>query len=199
MTLRTVEPSPTAVVPATTTWTEFPRLCAVLLDQVWAFLRSDAPMGLWTHGHNVMLYQDDVPHVEVGVQVTGTFDPHGQVVPSTLPGGPAATATHIGPIAGIGDTHRAVCDWATANGYTLTRQRWEIYGDPDPATNAVEVEVYWSLMAPQRGLIHERWYLFWGLAIYCCHHGKPSSHGTPSCATSCAPATAHSPSRSFAI
>ena len=151
VTLRTVEPSPTAVVPATTTWAEFPRLWVVLLDQVWAFLRSDAPVGLWTHGHNIMLYQDDVPHVEVGVQVTADFDPHGQVVPSTLPGGPAATATHIGPIAQIGDAHRAVCDWATANGYTLTRRRWEIYGDPDPATNAVEVEVYWSLMAPQRG------------------------------------------------
>jgi effector-binding domain-containing protein len=149
VTLRTVEPSPTAVVPATTTWTEFPRLWGVLLDQVWAFLRSDdAPVGLWTSGHNIMLYEDDVPHVEVGVQVTAAFEPHGQVVPSTLPAGPVATATHIGPIADIGDTHRAVCDWALTNGHALTGRRWEIYGDPDPATNAVDVEVYWSLMAP---------------------------------------------------
>jgi len=39
-----------------------------------------------------------------------------------------------------------------------SRRRWEIYGDPDPATNAVEVEVYWSLNAssgadPRTGLV----------------------------------------------
>ena len=145
--LRTMRPSPTAVVPATTTWTEFPRLWGDLLGQVWTFLRGAAPAGLWTDGHNVMLYQDDVPHVEVGVQVTRAFAPHGLVVPSTLPGDLVATARHSGPVAEIGETHGAVCDWAAAEGYPLTRRRWEVYGDPDPATHEFDVEVYWSLMA----------------------------------------------------
>ncbi len=81
-----------------------------------------------------MLYKDHVPNVEVGVQVSGSFDPAGRVVASTLPGGLVATATHTGAIAKIGDTHQAVCVWSKANGYRLAGPRWEIYGDPDPST-----------------------------------------------------------------
>ena len=68
-----------------------------MLDQVWRFLR-EAPGDLSKDGHNVMLYEDDRPTVEVGVQVNGSFEPHGSVVPSMLPGGLVATATHTGPI-----------------------------------------------------------------------------------------------------
>jgi effector-binding domain-containing protein len=94
-----------------------------------------------------MLYKDDVPNVEVGVQVSGTFAPAGDVVASTLPGGLVATATHTGPIAKIGVTHHAVCEWSKSNGYRLAGRRWEIYGDPDPATGDFDVDVFWSLVA----------------------------------------------------
>jgi hypothetical protein len=116
VTVKTVGPTPTAVVAAATTWAEFPKTWGPMLDQVWSFLRSNAPEGLYQHGHNVMLYQDDVPHVEVGVQVTGSFAPAGPVVASALPGGLVATATHTGPMARIGDTHQAVREWSEANG-----------------------------------------------------------------------------------
>ena len=148
VTAKTVEPTPTAVVAAATTWAEFPKMWRPMLDEVWSYLRSDAGEGLYKHGHNIMLYKDDVPNVEVGVQVSGSFAPRGPVVSSTLPGGLAATATHTGPIASIGDTHHAVCAWSTANGYRLAGTRWDIYGDPDPSTGAFDVEVYWSLAAP---------------------------------------------------
>jgi effector-binding domain-containing protein len=148
VTVRTVEPAPTAVVAAETTWAEFPTVWAPMLDQVWSFLRGGAAEGLYRHGHNIMLYKDDVPSVEVGVQVTGSFDPAGPVVPSLLPGGLVATATHTGPIAGIGGTHEAVRQWSTVNGYRLAGPRWEIYGDPDPSTGDFDVQVFWSLVAP---------------------------------------------------
>jgi len=144
----TVDPTPTAVVAAATTWAEFPKLWGPMLDEVWGFLRGGAPAGLYTHGHNIMLYKDDVPHVEVGVQVTGPFAAAGPVVASALPGGLAATATHTGPIAGIGGTHQAVAEWSTANGYRLAGPRWEIYGDPDSSTGHFDVQVFWSLVAP---------------------------------------------------
>src|ERR1700690_2413132 len=127
VTVTTVEPTPTAVVAAAATWAEFPKLWGPMLDQVWSFLRGDAPAGLYQHGHNIMLYQDDVPNVEVGGQVSGSFAPAGQVVASPLPGGLVATATHTGPIAKIGDTHQAVCEWSKAKGYPLPGPHWEIY------------------------------------------------------------------------
>ena len=99
---KTIEPTPTAVVAAATTWAEFPSRWRPMLDEVWSFLRGGAPEGLYQHGHNIMLYKDDVPNIEVGVQVNGSFAPAGRVVASVLPGGLAATATHTGPIANIG-------------------------------------------------------------------------------------------------
>jgi effector-binding domain-containing protein len=120
-----------------------------MLDQVWAFLRGGgAPDGLYRGGHNVMLYRDDAPNVEVGVQVAGPFEPVGPVVPSSLPGGLVATATHAGPPSALAGTHQAVRAWAESNGQRATGQRWEVYGDPDPATGDFEVQVFWSLAAP---------------------------------------------------
>ena len=148
VTVKTVSPTPTAVVAAAVTWAEFPKMWGPMLDKVWSFLRSDAPEGLYRRGHNVMLYKDDVPNVEIGVQVSGPFAPAGQVVASTLPGGLVATATHTGEIVKIGDTHKAVSEWSTANGYQLAGPRWEIYSDPDPSTGHFDVEVFWSLVAP---------------------------------------------------
>lgn len=148
VTLKAVDPTPTAVVTAATTWAEFPSLWHPMLDQVWSFLRGSAPEGLWRHGHNIMLYKDDAPNVEVGVQVTGSFDPRGPVVPSSLPGGLVAAATHYGPVARIGETHDAVRGWAKANGHRPAGPRWEIYRDPDPSTGNFAVEVMW-LVAPE--------------------------------------------------
>ena len=104
------------MVAAAATWAEFPKKWGPMLDKVWSFLRGDAPEELCKQGHNIMLYKDDVPNVEVGVQVSGSFDPAGHVVASALPGGLVATATHTGAIARIGDTHQAVASGARRTG-----------------------------------------------------------------------------------
>ena len=134
----------TAVVKADTTWREFGTLWRTLLDDVWAFVHGTP--GLWTGGHNVMLYRHNVPGVEVavevGVQVTGPFDAAGRVVPSILPAGEAATAVHTGSPAEIGETHAAVRAWCIAQRREMTGVSWEIYGDPDPRTGHFDVTVY---------------------------------------------------------
>jgi len=138
---------PTAVVKANTTWREFPTLWRPMLDDVWAFLRA-AP-GLRTDGHNVMLYRSGPSAgqvaVEVGVQVTKSFEAAGRVVPSTLPTGEAATTVHAGAPSEIGDAHDAVLAWCAAQRREVTGIRWEIYGDPDPRTGHFDVAVYWQL------------------------------------------------------
>jgi hypothetical protein len=50
VTVKSVEPTPTAVVAAAATWAEFPKMWRPMLDKVWSFLRGDAPEGLYTHG-----------------------------------------------------------------------------------------------------------------------------------------------------
>jgi effector-binding domain-containing protein len=144
----TVEARPTAVVAQTTTWAEFPKLWGQLLGQVYEFVRPRPELAsrdgdeLW---QNVMLYKDQQPDVEVGVLVSGPFQAEGPVIPSALPAGEVATATHRGDYAKLGVTHEAVRDYAAAHGRELAGACWEIYGHARPDPSEAETEVFWLL------------------------------------------------------
>jgi effector-binding domain-containing protein len=115
----------TAVVALTTTWAEFPHQWSALLDEVWRTARASSAID---PGRNVMLYLDDRPAVEVGVETTRPFEPIGRVVCSELPRGRALTATHRGRYEDLGVTHAAVVAECGLRGLTCVGPRWEIYG-----------------------------------------------------------------------
>jgi len=132
--------APTAVIRETTTWERFPTLWSELLDEVWGYVRGAGVQA----GRNVMVYLDDVPNVEVGVELDGDLAaPSGRVVASALPEGRAATTVARGaPSAeGIAAAHAAVIEWCDANGHARTGVRWEVYDhwrdDPDSFETAV--------------------------------------------------------------
>lgn len=131
---------PTAVIPATTTWQEFPTVWPALLGEVWTCLNAG---GIGSGCRNVMLYLDDVPHVEVGVLLAQPCPLTGGVVASELPAGRVATTVHRGSYAGLADAHRAVHE----QGLPLAGPRWEVYGPhrDDPAE--VWTEVHYLLAA----------------------------------------------------
>jgi effector-binding domain-containing protein len=145
VTERSVSERPTAVIAATTTWAEYPSLWRELLDEIWRVARADDAI---VPGRNVMLYKDDVPNVEVGVEVAQPFAAVGRVVPSTLPAGHVAATLHRGPFEEVGAAHGTVVDWCERNGLRRTGVRWEVYGHwnedaPDP-----QVEVFHLLAGP---------------------------------------------------
>ena len=92
-----------------------------------------------------MLYWDDMPHVEVGVELHVPCPLTGRVAASTLPAGRVAMTVHRGPYAGLAAAHRAVLDWCAAQGRRPAGPRWEVYGPhrDDPAE--VWTEVYYLL------------------------------------------------------
>jgi effector-binding domain-containing protein len=144
----TVEARPTAVVAQTTTWPEFPKLWGSLLGQVYEFVRPRPELATGDgdeRWQNVMLYKDQRPDVEVGVLVSGAFQGQGGVIPSALPSGEVATATHRGDYAELGVTHDAVREYAAAHGRELAGPCWEIYGHARPDPNESETEVFWLL------------------------------------------------------
>jgi effector-binding domain-containing protein len=133
---------PTAVVPRATTWDEFPSLWVELLDEVYRFVRAG---GATQDGQNVMVYLDDSPRVEVGVEVTGPFTSDGPVVSSTVPAGLAATTVHRGSYDGLGDTHLAIREWCAEHGHQLSGVRWEVYGDWREDPDDLETQIYYLL------------------------------------------------------
>ena len=140
--LTTVAPLPTAVVPAATTWDEFPTLWPQLLGEVWDCLRAG---GIHRGCRNVMLYLDDVPNVEVGVLLDQPCPLTGRVRAAALPAGTAATTVHRGPFQDVGQAHDAVVGWCAAHGHRLRGIRWEIYGPHDDDSTRQWTEVSWLL------------------------------------------------------
>jgi effector-binding domain-containing protein len=136
------------VVAQTTTWQEFPELWGQLLGQVYEIVRPRPELATG-HGEelwqNVMLYKDQRPDVEVGVLVSEPFQAEGLVIPSALPAGEVATATHRGDYAKLGVTHQAVRDYAAARGREFAGPCWEIYGHAPPDPSQAETEVFWLL------------------------------------------------------
>lgn len=146
--LVTVAARPTAVVAATTTWSEFPKLWGALLEQVYEFVRARPELAAGTGSErwqNVMLYRDQRPDVEVGVLVSQPFQPEGSVTLSALPAGEVVAATHRGDYAKLGVTHEAVRSYAAAHGRELAGPCWEIYGHAPPDPREAETEVFWLL------------------------------------------------------
>jgi hypothetical protein len=132
-------PTPTAVIATSTTWDEFPALWPTLLDEVWQAIRAAGARA----GRNIMLYRDQRPAVEVGVELEGPFTPAGRVTVSSLPGGLTATTTAPGPPTrdGIGAAHKRVIDRCDAHGHRRTGVLWEIYSHqtPDPSASYTEI------------------------------------------------------------
>jgi effector-binding domain-containing protein len=138
---------PTAVIAATTTWEAFPSLWPRLLDEVWKAVRSVEGV---TPGRNIMLYKDDAPSVEIGVEVAEPFvAAGGRVVGSALPGGRVASTFHEGPpeslARDVGGAHKAVADWCLDRGLRPTGTRWEVYGHWHDDSVEQEVEVFYLL------------------------------------------------------
>jgi effector-binding domain-containing protein len=142
VTEKAVAARPTVVVVATTTWAEFPALWPKLSGEVWACLRA---AGIGRGCRNVMLYLDDVPQVEVGVELTQPCPLTGRVVASSLPGRTVAMTVHRGSYDGLGEAHDAVIRWCRDRGRERAGARWEVYGPhhDDPAD--VWTEVYYLL------------------------------------------------------
>jgi effector-binding domain-containing protein len=139
VTVEVVEARPIAVVAATATWDTFPDLWRPMLDEVYACMRRH---GNVKQGANVMLYLDDTPTVEIGVEFINPCELDGPVTRSALPAGRVARTVHRGPYEHLGHAHNRVNQWCAEHGHALAGPLWEVYGDwrEDPAE--LETEVY---------------------------------------------------------
>jgi effector-binding domain-containing protein len=114
---------------------------------VWNALRAQGVRG----GRNVAIYWDGAINLEAGVELTGPFAQHGELVLSATPGGAVAHVAHLGPYGGLGAAHEAVREWSHDHHQRLAGPNWEIYGHWQDAWNAdpsgIRTDVFY-LVAP---------------------------------------------------
>jgi effector-binding domain-containing protein len=136
---------PLAVIRRQARAPDLPRLVPDCCGLVWNVVRAQQAKA----GRHVAIYWDDSIRVEVGVELHGPFADQGDIVRSATPSGLAASATHLGPYAGLGATHKAIREWCAANNHRLVGPNWEIYGhwqrewDADPSR--IRTDIYYLL------------------------------------------------------
>lgn len=73
-----------------------------------------------------------------GIPVTGPIQPEGDIMSFELPGGRAATITHIGPYEKLEQSYRTLGQWVEEHELTPAGAMWEVYltdpsSEPDQA------------------------------------------------------------------
>ena len=139
---------PLAVVRRRASLRDLPKVVPDCCGIVWKVIRAQKITGA---GRHVALYLDDQINLEVGVELDAPFAGHGDVVGSSLPAGPVATAVHFGPYNKLSEAHQAIRDWCLNHGYALAGPNWEIYGHWDNAWNSdpskIRTDVFYLLKA----------------------------------------------------
>ncbi|MFL5563217.1 MAG: GyrI-like domain-containing protein [Gemmatimonadaceae bacterium] len=148
--LQQAAPRSIAAVHARLSRLDVPRVFAHYLDQVYAAARGGS---VQLDGQNVFIYRDvhdrpDQADVSFGVGVKAPFEPIANVLPTTVPGGYVATATHWGSYARLGAAHQAVLDWCRMHGHRLAGSRWEVYGHWTEDEAKLRTDVYYLLASP---------------------------------------------------
>lgn len=143
--IETVPPRPTAVVQRRARQDELSRIVPELCGLVWKAISPQKAEA--RPGRLVALYRDGAIHLEVGVEILGTFvEPSGsEVVRSELPGGQVARATHIGPYRQLGETHAAIVKAIDAQGLRMAGPSWEIYGHWVEDESQLTTEIYYRV------------------------------------------------------
>ncbi|MEW1954468.1 GyrI-like domain-containing protein [Terrabacter sp. NPDC080008] len=131
--------TPTAVLHAEVPVTELPAFFQKAFTETWNAMRTQ---GLTPVGPPFALYHGmpaATVDVEVGFPVTSPAHPDGEVEPSTLPGGRAVEALHVGPYDTMGETYGQLEQWMVGQRLRPGSVMWESYlsdpqREPDPAT-----------------------------------------------------------------
>lgn len=128
-----LEPTDTAVVQARVPFAEIGATVGGAIKDVWEHL-SEIGMGSSGMAFGRFRPGDGLMDVEVGFSVPRPVPGNGRVVPSSLPGGPAAVTIHAGPYDEIGPAYEAVQAWARANNRQIAGDPWEVYLTPPDQT-----------------------------------------------------------------
>ena len=147
MEVRTVDARTTAVVRTTTTGAMLPQVLGEGYGEIMQYLER---AGIEPAGPPFSLYHNmDMEHldVELGFPVWQPPEAEGRIKASTLPGGRAAVAVHVGPYETLDETYRKLMGYVEREGLKTEPFMYEMYlNDPDEVPpEQLQTEVYFPL------------------------------------------------------
>jgi effector-binding domain-containing protein len=134
-----------AVVRQRLRWSELGSNLIRFLDRVYSQVRAGK---IAQSGHNVFVYRDPTKEgvtVEVGIEVSGPFEPIDDVVHSSTPSGEVASTLHVGPYSDLGGAYDALVQWCREHNRPRATTYWEVYGDWNEDPSKLETEVFYLL------------------------------------------------------
>lgn len=118
---------------------DLPRLLGMAFDET---AQAITVSGARFAGPPIARYLTMAPRVkaEVGFPYAGTLIPSGRVYRTTLAGGRAVRAVHIGPYDTLAATWQATEAWLRGQGLVVTATPWESYrSEPDATPPVTEI------------------------------------------------------------
>jgi effector-binding domain-containing protein len=144
-----VDATPLAVVRRRAPLDQLSRVVPEACGAVWSAIKA---LGIPGAGRLVAVYLGNVDgqfDMEIGAELPAVFSANGEVIASATPAGEVARAAHFGPYNTLGQAHRAIQAWCSAQNQALAGPCWEIYGhwveewNNDPAK--IRTDVFYLL------------------------------------------------------
>ncbi len=145
VTVKELGAQPTVAIRTTTSMAEIGNAMGPLFGEVSSYLHKKGaiPAGEpFTIYHKVEADQIDM---ECGMPVASPTEGEGRIAAGELPGGRAATVTHLGPYDKLGDTYAVLTAWVQEKGYKPAGSMWEVYfTDPtqEPDTSKWRTDIF---------------------------------------------------------
>jgi AraC family transcriptional regulator len=152
ITKRQLSPQPVLVIRRRVKSTGIATMLAEALGEIFIYAQQTGTALAGQPFMRILEWGPGVMTVEAGIPIVAppSAGPGGEriVKPDTLPGGLAATATHMGPYDKLAEAHGAIQVWIEDQGLVASGAPWESYVTdpadyPDPAD--WKTEVFWPI------------------------------------------------------
>lgn len=124
------------------TFVDLPSTIRRLFDELYQVVADVEP---GRRGCNIVVYLDEQPTIEVGVEIKASFVARNRVRASATPRGRVATFTHVGRYEDLPTSHVAMRAACRDHGLELAGPTWERYGDWTNDPRELRTEIFYLL------------------------------------------------------
>lgn len=147
VTIKVLVEQPTAVIRVLTDMSSINDTFDDIMPAAWAAVQQSDRTAVGPPFTRYFRFDDEAVDLEGGLPVDAPFIESGRVVPSSLPGGEAASLDHFGSYDSLGAAHVALDQWLVDEGRQAAGPVWEVYWT-DPSAETDQAKWRTELLVP---------------------------------------------------